>query len=518
MGDEIEGGTRTGPQLTHSQAVNRLRDLQSEIDSLGELDNPNDDEKLRFGQAVEEFHEVNGWREHLERQAARAAVTQVTDGPLRTAATRFGRPGRVEGGSAAGRGSMDTYDIDSITEPDSVELGRFRNPWNLSEMRTFDRSQEQITREYQARAKSAIEKMPAATDRIRSAATDLIERFDDEDGRLSRLALTLSEPTYLRAWSKAARNPLNPNLNADEQIAVERVQQAARAMSLTDTAGGYLVPFQLDPTVIITANGSVNQIRRLARQVVATGDVWNGVSSGAVSWSYDAEATQVSDDAPTLAQPTVPIYKAAGFVPISIEALADAANVTSEVGRLLAFGKDVLEANAFALGSGSGQPTGIVTALAGGSSVVASATADTFALADIYALHGALPARYRNMPSTGWLGNGLIYNRIRQFDTNGGAGLWATLGDGRPDGLLNKPVMESEDMDGVINATQTNNVLVFGDWDNYVIADRVGMTVEFIPHLFGANQRPTGQRGWYAYVRHGADSVNDSAFRMLDVT
>jgi HK97 family phage major capsid protein len=275
----------------------------------------------------------------------------------------------------------------------------------------------------------------------------------------------------------------------------------------------------LDPTVIITANGSVNQIRQAARQVVATGDTWNGVSSGAVSWSYDAEATQVSDDATTWAQPTVPIYKAAGFVPISIEAMADAANVTTEVGRLLAFGKDVLEAAAFATGSGSGQPTGIITALTGvSSSIVTSATTDTFALADIYALQGALPARYRNMPSTAWLANNLIYNRVRQFDTSGGNGLWATLGDGRPDGLLSKRALESEDMDGSITAAAENYVAVFGDWDNYVIADRIGMTVEFIPHLVGANQRPTGQRGWYAYVRHGADSVNDAAFRMLNVT
>jgi len=516
--DEDDKGTRTGPALTHPQAVNRLRDLDAEIGRLAELDSPTTEEEARFDQATAEFNEVNDWRKHLERQAARARVAQVTDGDLRTASTRFGRVGRAEPGSAAGRGSMDTMDVDSITEPDSVELRRFRNPWNLSEMRTFDRPQEQVTREIRARALSAVERMQGATDRIRSAATDLIEQWDDEDGRLSRLALTLSEPTYLRAWSKMARSPHLPNLSADENIAVERVQQAARAMSLTDTAGGYLVPFQLDPTVIITANGSVNQIRRLARQVVATGDVWNGVSSGAVSWSYDAEASQVSDDAPTLAQPTVPIYKAAGFVPISIEAMGDAQNVTSEVGRLLAFGKDVLEANAFALGSGSGQPTGIVTALTGGSSVVNSATTDTFALADVYALHGALPARYRNMPTTGWLANGLIYNRIRQFDTAGGAGLWATLGDGRPEGLLGKPVMESEDMDGVITASQANLALIFGDWENYVIADRVGMTVEFIPHLFGANNRPTGQRGWYAYVRHGADSVNDSAFRMLDVT
>ena len=68
-------------------------------------------------------------------------------------------------------------------------------------------------------------------------------------------------------------------------------------------------------------------------------------------------------------------------------------NVTQEVGRLLAFGKDVLEANAFALGTGSGMSTGIVTALVGTSSVVPSITMDVFALADVYALHSSLPAR-----------------------------------------------------------------------------------------------------------------------------
>ena len=34
----------------------------------------------------------------------------------------------------------------------------------------------------------------------------------------------------------------------------------------------------------------------------------------------------------------------------------------------------------------------------------------------------------------------------------------------------------------------------------------------------GGTFRPTGQRGWYAYYRVGADVVNASAFRMLNVT
>jgi HK97 family phage major capsid protein len=70
-------------------------------------------------------------------------------------------------------------------------------------------------------------------------------------------------------------------------------------------------------------------------------------------------------------------------------------------------------------------------------------------------------------------------------------------------------------MDGVISTTE-DYILIFGDFDNYVIADRVGMTVEFIPHLFHTTtNRPSGQRGWYAYYRVGADSVNNGAFRLL---
>jgi hypothetical protein len=31
-----------------------------------------------------------------------------------------------------------------------------------------------------------------------------------------------------------------------------------------------------------------------------------------------------------------------------------------------------------------------------------------------------------------------------------------------------------------------------------MILDRVGLTVEVLPHLLGANRRPTGERGLYA--------------------
>lgn len=503
----------TGPTLTHSQSVNRLREITSELERLQELDTLTPEDEAYFAELTGEFTTTDEHRKRLERDVQIARIRSAAQGIS-------GANLRIERGAyaAPGTGSADDYDRDSILEPDSIEEHRFRNPWDMSAMRTFGRDGGEVNAELRSRALSAIEKMPAANDHVRKAATRIVEEHDDKHSRLARFVLLTSSPTYLRAWSKMARNDQHL-LSADEARSIAEV----RAMSLTDSAGGYLVPFQLDPTVIITANGSLNDIRQVARQVVATGDTWNGVSSGAVSWSWDAEASQVSDDSTTFAQPAIPNYTARGFVPISIEALEDEQNVTQEVARLLAFGKDELEATAFTLGTGSGQPTGIITALAGTSSEINAAADDTFALADVYTLQGSLPGRYRARAS--WLANNLIYNRIRQFDTAGGAGLWERVGADRPAQLLGRPALEAEAMDGSVTTSGavSNFVLVFGDFSNYVITDRIGMTVEFIPHLFQQTTagtgfgRPTGQRGWFAYYRTGADSVNDGAFRLLDV-
>jgi HK97 family phage major capsid protein len=67
-------------------------------------------------------------------------------------------------------------------------------------------------------------------------------------------------------------------------------------------------------------------------------------------------------------------------------------------------------------------------------------------------------------------------------------------------------------------STTTELIMVYGDLSNYVIADRIGVTVDFIPHLFHTtSNRPSGQSGWYASYRVGADSVNDGGMRLLSV-
>jgi HK97 family phage major capsid protein len=61
-------------------------------------------------------------------------------------------------------------------------------------------------------------------------------------------------------------------------------------------------------------------------------------------------------------------------------------------------------------------------------------------------------------------------------------------------------------------------IAVFGDFSRYMILDRVGLTVEVLPHLLGANRRPTGERGLYAYWRNGAKVLDANAFRAITGT
>lgn len=502
-----------GVELTHSQAVARLKDIYDELERLqrkGETAPLVPEDEAQFAELTREFDEVDEHRKSMERAAATERVRVTREG-LRTAAQDALQRGQVERPAGEQRGGGFDYDLDPILEPDSVESHRFRNPWDLSEVRSFGRSQDEVSAELRSRALSAVEKMPGANDRIRSAATDIIERWDDKEARLSQMVLVTSSPEYMRAWTKVITGR-DRALTSDEEKILDR------AMSLTDAAGGYMVPFQLDPSVIITTAGTTSGIRAIARQVVATGDVWHGVSASAGSWSWDAEGEQVSDDSPTLAQPEIPNYKGAGFIPASIESLQDMANATAEIGNILAFGKMTLEASAHALGTGNGQPTGIVTALVASSPtvIVTSTTTDTFAAADLYKVEGALPERYQEGAS--WLANRKVYNLVRQFDTAGGAQMWERIGNGLPPELLGQGAYRAEAMDATMSAGGENYVVVYGDFQNFVITDRIGFSVEPIQHLFGANGRPTGERGFYAYYRTGSDSVNDGAFVLLNVT
>jgi predicted phage gp36 major capsid-like protein len=154
--------------------------------------------------------------------------------------------------------------------------------------------------------------------------------------------------------SRASLEWTGPERAAYDRVA--RLKDEQRAMSLTDSAGGFLVPFELDPVINLVSAGSTNPLLQIADVKTVHTDVWHGVSSAGVVAEWLAEAAEASDASPTLAEPTIPNYKASTFVPFSFEVEGDATAILSQVQTLMNDGLTQLLNVAFTTGSGTGKP------------------------------------------------------------------------------------------------------------------------------------------------------------------
>ena len=325
-----------------------------------------------------------------------------------------------------------------------------------------------------------------------------------------RMVLTESD-AYRSAFMKGVSQN-SPAFTADEARALDEF----RAMSEgVDTAGGFGIPVLIDPSIILTSGAAAAPVLDLARVVTITTDEWKGVSSAGVTWSYDSEGGEVSDDAPTLAQPTVPVYTARGFIPYSVEVGDDYPAFAAEMRRLLDAGYIDLVAQQTITGSGSSQPTGVFTALDANTNVEVVVTTDgAFGAVDLLKVWKSLPERYR--ANATWIMNTDVENEIRTFAAGADSAYYTVdLSAGGIGTLFGRPIRTTDYAPEFTGTTGAANILVVGDFSNFLVAQRAGMSLELVPHLFGANQRPTGQRGWFASARHGFDSVNDLGFRLL---
>ncbi len=330
------------------------------------------------------------------------------------------------------------------------------------------------------------------------AATQLVQRNAGREGRgIAEHILSTGSEEYQEAF--------NAYLDAPQQNATRA------ALSLTQANGGYLLPFVLDPTIILTNASSANPWRRISRTVQTTSNTWNGVNSAGVNAAMLAEATIVVDASPTVANIVITPQKATAWVYGSYEILEDT-DFGQQLPSLLADAKDRLEESQFATGTGTPPNTqGVVPAA---TTVVTTATTTVIALGDVYAVQAALPPRFRNAPGAAWVANVSIINKIRQLDTAGGSSFWTNLGKGQPETLLGAPIYESTTMVGTVSAGSLE--AIFGDFGQYIICDRVGVSMIYEPLVKGTGGiLPSGQAGWFMFWRFGAQLSTVNAFRVM---
>lgn len=461
-----------------------LEAMRAEINTINELDEPTEDEitrgedlltewkarKTAFDRAVEREKDVD--------EVLRAAIEPTKVEPIRPAGRRGPEVMR----------KVDPYADNDELHRSLIGRAQFNNEDVIS------------------RAHAAVEQAPRhVSDPAKERLTEILELDNVHAPLIARHMLLTGSPEYHEEFRDYVKSR------------GYRVGDAMRAgLSLTDAAGGYLVPFTLDPTIILTNAGIAGPLRSISTIKTIATDTWNGVTSAGVSAAWTAEGVEHStDDSPAFVQPTITPKKADAWVFGSYEVLADS-GFASELARLLADAKVRLEEAAFATANtGATIPRGVVAAVAAvTASIVTAVGTNAFAVADVYNTSDAL--RPRDASQAKWIANKKIFSLIRRFDTAGGGSFWANLGMGVPNELLGQSVYECSTMTGVVSTGA--NVLLAGNFEEYYIVDRVGMSVLYDPLIrsTGSN-RPTGQAGWYAFWRVGADVVDPAAFRLLQL-
>ena len=474
-----------------AEILARQTAIQGELSEISERSEPLDTDAARADDLLAEWDTLETERKPLAERASR--IDAVRSAALSVPAQRGGsddttaRAGNLESGDGA------AVSRSRKADPfEGIEGSRSRVLADLSAPDAVSRARDAI---------EAVERADRLTHDQAEHVTRMLEGKVGGMGRRSRAALARH---LLATGSEAYRAAFEDYLSDGNA--------SRAAMSLTDANGGYLVPFTLDPTVILTNAGSANPFRQLANVKTTATDDWNGVTSAGVNAEWLAEATQAADASPTVGTLNIKPQKAAAWIQGSFEVIADS-NFEAELPGLLADSKDRLEEAAFATGDGTNKPFGVVP----GATTVASGAAATYAVGDVYAVQAALPSRWRGPNSKlAWLANLAVINKTRQFDTSGGSSFWANLGMGQPEQLLGAPIYESTTMSAT-PATTAAKTLLLGDFSQYIIVDRIGMSVMYEPLVKGAAGRPTGEAGWFAYWRVGAKVSTSAAFRVLTI-
>lgn len=294
----------------------------------------------------------------------------------------------------------------------------------------------------------------------RAAKVD--EAFAGFDRRLDTLRQQLAIEEQTREFARvlasdaAVRSAFETELRS---VLVERTKPDAeftftgrelkRALSVgTAAAGGNTVPISfLDQliqglrdfssviaagaTVLTTASGEEIKMPRVA-------------TFGAAA--QVAEATGIGGTDPTFDQPSLKSYKLGEYITVSRELIEDAVfDVEGFVVNLIAENIGLLAGSRYAVGTGSSQTAGIITAATAGVTG-ATAVAGAFTFDNLIDLFYSIGAPYRLRGS--WLIADGALSTMRKLKASGtGEYLWQpAVQVGQPDLLLGKPVYADANM------------------------------------------------------------------------
>lgn len=274
----------------------------------------------------------------------------------------------------------------------------------------------------------------------------------------------------------------------------------------TDADGGYLVPEEFEKD-IVTALDEENVIRSLAKVITTQHERKIPVATGHSTAQWTAENAAYTESNPTFGQKQIDAFKLTDLCRVSVELLQDSAfDIEDYLMKEFARAFGIAEEEAFCVGTGTNQPTGIFTANGGTVGVTAAAN-NAITADELISLVYALKSPYRR--NAKFLMNDATISAIRKLKDQNGAYLWQPSAQaGQPDRLLGYEIFTSPYVPTMAAGALT---VAFGDFKNYWIGDRAGRTVQRLNELYATN----GQIGYVATERVDGKVILPEGIQLL---
>ena len=274
----------------------------------------------------------------------------------------------------------------------------------------------------------------------------------------------------------------------------------------TDADGGYLVPEEFERD-IVTALEEENVVRSLAKVITTQHERKIPVATGHSTAQWTAENAAYTESNPTFGQKQIDAFKLTDLCRVSVELLQDSAfDVEDYLMKEFARAFGIAEEQAFCVGTGTNQPTGIFTANGGTVGVTAAAN-NAITADELISLVYALKSPYRR--NAKFLMNDAAISAIRKLKDQNGAYLWQPSAQaGQPDRLLGYEIFTSPYVPTMAAGAL---MVAFGDFKNYWIGDRAGRTVQRLNELYATN----GQIGYVATERVDGKVILPEGIQLL---
>jgi HK97 family phage major capsid protein len=300
--------------------------------------------------------------------------------------------------------------------------------------------------------------------------------------------------------------------NGDEALTREDWAIVRNTMSTsTNSEGGYTVATEVASKVLDALKAGPGAMRKVSTVIQASGigDINIPTSDGTSEvGEIIAQNTTATAADPTFSVKTLTAYKySSKIVAVPFELLQDSnVDVEAFVINRLATRLGRITNQHFTTGTGSSQPTGVVT---GASSGVAAATGNSTSITydNLVAMQHSIDPAYRELGNCRWMFNDTTLKLIRQLKDSQNRPLFVPgyevgVPGGMPDTLLGNPISINQD---VANMAASAKSLLFGDFSFYNILDK--MDVQMFRFTDSAYTK-LGQVGFLAWMRTGGNLID----------